>query len=98
MEEHLNKIRTWIRRGNLKQFSTQIAARLAAQNYTVELAGDTVTFYRQSTKRGGVMGMGKKQVREPVLVITQKGSAIDIPEETADPQFLEFLAGQLKEH
>ena len=97
MEDQLQKVRSWIRRGTMKQFCTEISARLAVHGYTAECQDDTVTCYRVRKQKAGVLGKGKKETREPVLIIVRRGAQLDIPLESADGEFVTLLASVLKE-
>ena len=97
MEEQLQKIRSWARKGTMKQFCTEITARLATHGYTAECSGDTVTCYRLREQKSGALGLGKKQVKEPVLTMVKQGPQISIPVESADAQFVTVLVSVLKE-
>jgi hypothetical protein len=97
MEEQLQRIRSWARRGTLKQFCTEASARLAVHGYTAELSGDVATFYRQREEKAGLLGVKKRQIREPVLTLVRHDSRVDIPVEAADPAFVDLLAGVLRD-
>lgn len=44
-----------------------------------------------------VLGMGKREVREPVLCITRQGAQVSIAAEPVDAEFVALLASKLKE-
>jgi hypothetical protein len=97
MDDNLLKLRRWASQGTLRQFYTEINARLADDKYEIELEGDVLTVYSVETQ-GGFLGIGGRKVREICLRVIANGEAVDIPEETADPEFVEMLAEKLRAH
>ncbi|MBA7703241.1 hypothetical protein ES703_112023 [subsurface metagenome] len=97
MEEELRTIRSWASHGTLRQFRTEMSAKVAADGYGVTLEGDTLTVYR-IRKEGGFLGIGARKIEEPVLVVIGEGANMRIPEESADEEFLALLAPKLKQH
>ena len=97
MEEELRRIKNWASHGTLRQFYTEVSAKVSGQGYEVELEGDTLTCYR-IRKVGGFLGIGAKRVREPVLKVIRKEEEIIVPEDSADEEFVHFLASSLKQH
>ena len=69
---------------------------MAPHGYVAQLEGDTLTCYRVR-KQGGFLGMGKREVGEPVLLITRQGAQVSIGAEPADAEFVALLASKLKE-
>ena len=97
-EEDLRKIEGWASHGTLRQFYAEASAKLSKEGgYQVELEGDSLTCYRVR-KEGGFLGIGKHEVKEPVLKIIRKGDEIAIPEESADEAFVKQLASLLRIH
>ena len=97
MDDQLQRVRSWIHRGTLKQFCTEISARLAVHGYVAECQDDTVTCYRVRKQKAGVLGKSKRETREPVLTIMHRGAQLDMPVESADGEFVALLASVLKE-
>ncbi len=97
MDEHLTKLRRWASQGTLRQFYTEINAKLSGDNYEVELEGDVLTVYSVETK-GGFLGIGGRKTRQICLRVIATDDAADIPEETTDPEFVEMLAERLRAH
>jgi len=98
MEEKLHKLRNWASHGTLRQFRTEISAKLAnEQEYEMELEGDTLTCYRVR-KEGGFLGIGVKKIKETVLKVIGEGADLQIPEDSADAEFIELLSQKLKQH
>ncbi len=97
MENELSRIRNWASHGTIRQFFTEVSAKLSKKPYTAELKGDRVVFY-QVSKMGGLLGLGVKTSRKPVLEVIWEGSQIKIPEESADAEFVKMLAGLLGQH
>ena len=69
---------------------------MAPHGYVAQLEGDTLTWCRVR-KQGGFLGMGKREVGEPVLLITRRGDRFEVPAESADAEFVALLASKLKE-
>ena len=97
MDEQLQILRRWASHGTMRQFYTELEARLTDENYKLELEGDTLTVYR-SRREGGLFGLGGRRVREPVLAVIRRDDSVEIPEEHADPEFVQFLTETLGAH
>jgi len=97
MEDELRTIRNWASHGTLKQFYAEIMGRATKEGYEVVLEENSVTCYKVH-KEGGVLGIGRRVIREPVLKAVQEGAEIRIPAETADAEFVHFLTRTLKAH
>jgi len=97
MEDALYKIRVWASHGTMKQFSSEVIAKLSKIGVKAELEGDTLTCYVDQ-KKGGVLGIGGKKERKVLLTITRKGDEVEIPADKADPAFVQQLAELLKQH
>jgi hypothetical protein len=97
MEEKLTKITSWVGRGTLRQFRNEVRGNLADSEYTVEVEGDALRFYR-THKEGGLLGIGAKTIKEPVLEITREGKNVEISSEPRDAEFIQYLAGILTQH
>jgi len=97
MEEELHKVRTWASHGTLRQFYTEVSAKLADEGYKVNLEGGTLTVYKVH-KEGGFLGIGARKIEESVLVVTGEGAELEIPPETADAEFVGLLGAKLKQH
>ena len=97
MEDALHKIRNWASHGTLRQFRTEIAGKVAPDGYEVEMEGDTLVCYRVS-KAGGFLGIGARKVKETVLEVVGEGEGMQMIEESADEEFVAYLAGKLTQH
>jgi len=97
MEEELRTIRSWASHGTLRQFRTEISAKVAEDGYQVKLEGDTLTVYK-IRKEGGFLGIGARKIEEPVLKVVGEGAGMTIPEESADEEFVRLLAPKLTQH
>jgi len=97
MEDALHKIRVWASHGTMKQFSSEVIAKLSKIGYLGELVDDTLTCYKFERK-GGFLGIGARKVRKEVLRIIRKGTDVEIPAESADPEFVSLLSELLKQH
>ena len=89
MEDKLQIIRNWARRGNLKQFYTDMQPRIESHGYTCELDLDTIRCYRVNYEKS-LFGLRKRVVREPVGAIKRTNGSFDIVE--PDEDFVEVLA------
>jgi len=97
MEEALQKIRTWASHGTMRQFYTEISAKLADTEYQVELDGDTVRCFRVR-KEGGFLGIGARKIKDVLLELTRTEDTVKVDEEHMDPAFVEMLGGLLRQH
>ena len=97
MEEELRNIRSWASHGTLRQFYTEVSAKVAGEGYKLRLEGDKFTVHK-IRKEGGFLGIGARKVEDPMLVVIGEGATLEIPEESADEEFVRFLAGRLKQH
>jgi hypothetical protein len=97
MEEQLTKITGWVGRGTLRQFRNEVKGNLADSEYTVEVEGDALRFYR-THKEGGFLGIGAKTIKELVLEVTREGNNVEVSSEPRDPEFIQYLAGILIQH
>ena len=96
MEEHLERISDWFVKGNLRQFETAVKQRLETDGYSVESDGGGLLFYR-ITERGGILSIGRKIIREPVLRIDEGNGVVKISTDPLDPEFVRYLAACLAE-
>ncbi|MHB9032814.1 MAG: hypothetical protein ACYC6L_07190 [Anaerolineae bacterium] len=97
MEDLLYRIQVWASHGSMKQFSSEVIAKVQKMGMEAELVGNTLTCYKTDHK-GGFLGMGAKKTRRIVLQITRNGNEVDIAKDTADPEFVEQLSVALKQH
>ena len=97
MEQDLLKLRRWMSHGTARQFYTEIAYKITDHGYEAEIQGDTVTCYRVK-KQGGLLGIGARKVKTPVLVVTQYEHEVAIDEEHADAEFVALLTQLLRAH
>lgn len=97
MEDALHSIRVWSSHGTIRQFASEIAGKIAKIGYVAELEGDTLTCYRV-VKQGGVLGIGARKVKQPVMKFIRKGDGVEVVEDAIDQTFLTELVGLLKQH
>jgi hypothetical protein len=97
MDADVRKIAAWAGQGTLRQFYIEVAAKTAKRGYEAEMMGDTVTCYRVS-KQGGFLGLGGRQIKDPVLKIVGDESGICIADDCCDEEFVHELAGMLTHH
>jgi hypothetical protein len=98
VDEALEYITSWANRGTMRQFHTEVSARLSADhNHDVELDDETLVFYNVR-KEGGILGIGGKTVREPVLKLVQDGEMIRAADDPLDPDFALELTRILSRH
>jgi hypothetical protein len=97
-DEALEYITSWANRGNMKQFYTEVSARLSDDNeHDVDLDGDTLTFYNVR-QEGGILGIGAETVREPALRLVSEGGMIRISDDPMDPDCALAVAQVLSRH
>ena len=97
-KDDLRKIEEWASHGTLRQFYAEVSAKLSKEEkYQVELEGDSLVCYRVHSE-GGFLGIGKHQVKDPVLKIIRKGDETIIPDDSADEAFVKELASLLRVH
>ncbi|MFP3897160.1 MAG: hypothetical protein ACLFV5_10055 [Anaerolineales bacterium] len=96
--DELQKITAWAGMGTPRQFFLEVTSKLSGTEYEAEFEDDVLTCYRVE-KQGGILGIGGKTVREPVLQMTFPEEAeVGVAEEPRDQEFIEFLAGELQQH
>lgn len=97
-KNELQKITSWAGMGTPRQFFLEVTSKVSGTDYEAELEDDVLTCYRVE-KEGGILGIGGKTVREPVLeLIFPDVGDVEVAEEHRDQEFIEFLAGQLQQH
>ncbi len=96
-ETTLQKLRRWASHGTLRQFYAELDARLADEGYEIELEGDVLTVY-STEKEGGFLGIGGRKTKNICLRVIRNNDTVDIPEETAEPEFVEMLSERLQAH
>ncbi|MHB1295277.1 MAG: hypothetical protein ACYC4R_09825 [Anaerolineae bacterium] len=97
MEDKVRTICRWACHGTMNQFFTEISSKTSQLGYQSELSGNTLTCYKM-VKSGGVIGIGTKKIKQPVLTIIHNGDGITVPPESVDEQFLDQLLVRLKAH
>lgn len=98
MDEELRRIRVWASHGTMKQFATEVTAKISKLGgYQTDLEGDTLTIYHY-VKSGGVLGIGARKVKETVLKVIRQGDDVVIPEDSVNADFVERFSGLLKQH
>ena len=97
MEDTLHKIQVWASHGTLRQFHSEVAAKIAPHGYEAALKGTALTCYRVG-KAGGFLGIGARKTRRPVLKLTRGSDGVTIDEDSVDEEFITLLAGMLEQH
>lgn len=97
MEDALRKVTTWASHGTLRQFYTELTARISEEEYEVDIEEEKLTCYKVS-KQGGFLGIGVKKTRKPVLVVETEGDLVNVDQDSADPDFVAYLAKRLTQH
>jgi len=97
MEEDLRKIRNWASHGTPRQFLAEVTAKVAGVGYTAELDGNTLTVFAEH-REGGFLGIGAKKIRDTKLQVIFGQDEVSIPDDTADPEFIQHLLGLLTAH
>lgn len=97
MEEELRRIRNWASHGTIRQFYTEVSARVAELGYEAEVEGNTLTCYKVH-KEGGFLGIGARKIKEVAIKVTREGDEVLVPEESADEEFVRMLAAALTQH
>lgn len=93
----LHKIQVWAKHGTPRQFVTEIEAKIAPHGYTAAIEGNHVVCYKLA-KKGGFIGIGARQIRQPVLRIIYDQDRVLVPEDSAAPEFVSLLSSLLKGH
>ena len=88
MDDRMQSVRNWARKGNLKQFQADLQVRLAPLGYRTEMDMDRIRCYRISIDKG-LMGLRRKEVKQPVGVIRRQNGSIEVLE--ADEAFVQAL-------
>lgn len=97
MQEELLKIKNWASHGSLRQFYTEMAAKMRSQGYDVALEGNGVTFYR-TKQTGGILGLLRRHEKTIVLRVIWQDDQIVIPEESIDAEFVGILSKGFAQH
>jgi len=97
MEDSVRKIQVWASHGTLRQFYTELSAKLTNLDAQCELEGNTITCYRV-TKSGGFLGIGARKVKTTLLKLTREGDQITVAEDSIDREFVDRLAGEFAAH
>jgi hypothetical protein len=98
MEDHLNEINSWANRGTLRQFALELTARLSDDSqYEVEMSDNAVRVQRVE-KEGGFLGIGGHETKDTVLEVVKEDELTTVRPETADAEFVTYLAGTLEQH
>ncbi|NLG52265.1 MAG: hypothetical protein GX552_19310 [Chloroflexi bacterium] len=95
--EALHKIQVWAKHGTPKQFQIEIEAKIAPHGYVVAIEGNNLVCYKVE-KKGGFIGIGARQTRQPVLRIIYDQDRVLVPAEDAAPEFVSLLASLLRVH
>ncbi len=97
-KDELQKITSWAGMGTPRQFYLEVTSKLSGTDYEAEMEDDVITCYRVE-KQGGILGIGGKTVREPVLEMTFPDVGdVEMAEEPRQQEFIELLAGRLTQH
>jgi CheY-like chemotaxis protein len=98
MDEHTRKITSWANRGTLRQFATELSARLEDEDeYQVQVMDNVLQVHRAG-QEGGVLGLGGEDKQELVLEVVDQGSGLAVRELSADQELVAFLADTLQRH
>ena len=97
MDDKLHKLRNWIGHGSLHQFYAEVAPKLTAKGYQVDLAGNELTCY-SVTKQGGFLGIGRRTVRKSVLKAVVSEDGVELPSSDVDPAFVDLVLSLLRQH
>ena len=90
MEEQLQKVRSWVRRGTLKQFHSNMSGKIAPHGYVAEMTDSSIRCYKV-VKEQRKLPLGKpKESRQLVLTITIEGTQVKFAD--ADADFVALLA------
>ncbi len=90
MDDPLERLQRWAHRRSMRQLYTELDTHLPKDAYELELEGDTLTVYRFARERG-LLGIGRRRVRQPCLQAIRHNDRIEIPQEGADPGLLALL-------
>lgn len=97
-KNELQKITSWAGMGTPRQFFLEVTSKLNGTEYEAELEDDVLTCYRVE-KEGGILGIGGKTVREPVLELTFPDEGdVEVAEEPRNEEFIKFLSANLTQH
>ena len=97
MQDKLLKVQRWSGHGTIRQFQSELSARLSEDGYETAIEGEALVCYR-IRKEGGFLGIGAKTIREPVLRVNYVDGLANLDEKSADPEFIEYLSGLLTAH
>lgn len=97
MEEILERIAIWASHGTLAQFRTEIDGYLKRGGYDSELQDDELLFYRPR-KKGGLLGIGAKTIKEPMMKISRAEGKVRVLPEPLDEEFAQYLNSCLRQH
>jgi hypothetical protein len=99
LQEALETIASWARRGTQQQFANEMRANLIAdEEYRVDTTGNTVVFV-EVRQEGGFLGIGGEAVTESLLQVQfQDDGQVVIPSEPMDKEFAIDLAERLERH
>jgi hypothetical protein len=98
MDDTLLKVQNWASHGTMRQFMAEIHAKVEGQGYEVGSEGNTLIVSRVQ-KEGGFLGIGGKTIREPVLRVDYDDEGLaQVDSDSADPEFIAYLAGLLGAH
>jgi len=97
MEEELHKLAVWASHGTLRQFYAEISGKANTLGYKTELEGNTLRVFT-SHKEGGFLGIGAKEIKEPVFEVTKDGIDIQVNDDVADEGFVHAIVPLLTAH
>ena len=90
MEEELNTILIWAKRGTVRQFCSDLRARIEPNGYTADVSENTITIY-PTPKARRRLSRPKEQSKEPVLIIMRDDDRVTF--DKANEEFVTLLAG-----
>jgi len=88
MDDRMQSVRNWARKGNLKQFQMELEARLGPLGYRAEMDMDRIRCYRVKLEKG-LLGLRKREIKEPVAIIRRQNGSIEFMD--ADEAFVQAL-------
>ncbi len=89
MDEQLQQVRGWVRRGTLRQFYTDMSGKIATQGYVAEINEATIRCYRVTRERK-FPAVKWRETKTLVLTISQQEKQVNFSD--ADPDFVGLLA------
>ncbi len=89
MEDQLQQVRSWVRRGTLKQFHTHMSNKIVPHGYVAEMTDSSIRCYKVTKERKFPL-VKPRENRQLVLTITVKEKQVQFSD--ADQEFVALLA------